>query len=129
MKLTKEQALKKIKELEEFIKQEDTIDLFSITTYKDVCKILKEKEYKLSDFKDFKEAEQLLAFQQIKQIQKLYNEGSKNNIWYPYFYASGGFCGSIFDGYSYVGQVCFYKDRKTSDYIGRTFENIYRKIK
>lgn len=103
----------------------EKVDLFSIASYKELCKLTKEKELTCSDYED----EQMLAFAQIKQIQRLYNGDSKNNIWCPYFYASGGFRVSLRGGYCCGGLVGFYKDKKTSDFIGRTFESIYKKIK
>lgn len=102
-------------------------DLFQITTYEEVCKELKE---------DLK----INPYDKIKQIEKLFNQSwTKNwndlnqNKYYPYFNLNTttgvvGFCGSVTLAYGGYGQVAFYKDKQTSDYIGKTFWNIYKEI-
>ncbi len=102
-------------------------DLFSITTYKEVCELLKEKE-------------ETCPYKKIKQIEKLYN-GDWKKDWnnfdqrkhYPYFNFKAslgvvGFNGSYDAGYYSHGQVAFYKDQKTSDYVGKTFWLIYKEF-
>lgn len=102
-------------------------DLFSIISYSQVCKLLKEEELSC-------------PYAKIKQIEKLYNGIWKkdwNNLqqykYYPYFnlnasYGQVGFHGSNSRASNAYGQVAFYKDRKTSDYVGKTFWLIYKEI-
>ncbi len=147
MKNNKEQLKKQAEKLQKdldalkvLINKEDTIDLFKITTYKEVCKALNEQEYTENDFENSYDANKLLAFAQLKQIERLYNqEWTKNWAdklqykWYPYFTLnnSGGlaFIGSDYFSSHCHGQVGFFKDRQTSDYIGKTFISIYKKLK
>lgn len=139
----KEQAKKLQKDLDDLkklIEKEDEIDLFSIKTYKEVCKVLGEQEYTENDFENTYDCEKLLAFAQLKQIERLYNGNwvkdwsNKNQYkYYPYFTlnSSGGlvFYGSYSYSDGWCGQVGFFKDQKTSDYIGKTFISIYEKLK
>lgn len=101
--------------------------LFSITSYEGVCKVLKE-ECKIS------------PYDKIKQIEKLFNgwwkkdwEDINQKKWYPYFNLKAshgvvGFYDSYFSCGVASGQVGFYKDQRTSDYIGKTFWLIYKEI-
>lgn len=102
------------------------IDLFSINTYSKVCEQLKEKE-------------ESCPYKKVKQLEKLFNGNWKKNWldrnqpkWYPWFefYASGefGFLASCDLFYSFSGVVGFFKDKKTSDYIGKTFIDIFKEI-
>lgn len=116
------------KELDSFKKQKiQNINLFSITTYSEVCKILNEKE-------------EILPYLKIKQIQKLYNGDWKidwSNInqkkYYSYFNLNAsrglvGFTVSIYCLTYSLGQVAFYKDEKTSNYVGKIFYSIYKEF-
>jgi len=112
--------------LEEVPKIKIVENLFDITTYNEVCKQLGESE-------------ESCPYKQIKQIEKLFNNGWKKDFstnqenWYPYFQYeknSGGlvfyfsFCISYFSS----GPVSFYKDEKTASFVGRTFIDIYNKL-
>lgn len=132
----KEDAKKKIVQLKKEIDKYQAIidkqpDLFDNNTYSKVCKALGEKELTIKDF-SFLPLEQrvkALAFHQIKNIEKLFNAGSTNNYWYPYFNrVSGGlvFYYSIDCSVSFFGLVGLYKDRVTSDFVGKTFVDIYK---
>jgi hypothetical protein len=102
-------------------------DLFSkIKTYIDVCKELGEKPAKS-------------PYDKIKQIEKLFcgnwkKDFSNNNQrkWYPYFVwnNSGGlvFDGSLCDHSFFFGRVAYFPDEKTSNFVGRTFIDIYREL-
>jgi len=142
LKKQAERLQKNLDTLKVLIDKEDSLDLFSITTYGEVCKALKEKSYSLKDFEwaDEEDAEKLLAFAQLKQIERLYNENwikdwsNKNQYkYYPYFTlnGSGGLVFYFSSSYHYTcsGQVGFFKDQKTSDYVGKTFISIYEKLK
>ena len=141
-----EEALNKIKDLESEIEKLKVIinqpeDLFSkIKNYSDVCKELKEDEIKESDFKflhkdDRKKA---ISFAKVKQIERLFNidwkvkfDGNQQN-WFPYF-ALGGSGGLVFSYSDCYYDCCycevgFFKDRKTSDFVGKTFIDIYREL-
>lgn len=136
--MNKQEALQKIKELEEFINQSD--NLFSITTYKEVCKKLKEKELTLKDYTFLPEnrRKKALAQGKIQQLEALFNgtwkaklDGNQKN-WYPYFIVgSGGVLGFDDSYYDYTycdGFTGFFKDKETSDFIGKTFIDIYREL-
>lgn len=101
-------------------------DLFSrIETYADVYKALGEKPKKS-------------AYDKIKQIEKLFCGSWKKDFsdgnqrkWYPYFvWNSGGlvFVVSTCDGSYFHGQVAYFPDEKTANFVGRTFIDIYRKL-
>lgn len=134
MKNKIEEALEKLEEyvvcemdkIREMVNKQPKIkDLFSTTTYSEVCKELKEKE-------------ETCPYKKLKQVQKLFNSDYKVNIkdntqqkWYPYFNITSG--GLIFDvsggSSSYcTSAVCFYKDKKTSDHIGKHFINLYTEL-
>lgn len=103
------------------------VSLFErIRNYSDICKELKEEE------KQF-------PFDKIKQIEKLFNgnwkkdwKNSNQYKYFPYFTISGS--GALVFGYSgcfgtyFYGVVGFYKDKETSDFVGRTFIDIYKEI-
>lgn len=113
-------------------------DLFTIKTYFAVCKELKEKELVLSNFsflpKEYQE--KALAQAQIQQIEKLFNgawikdwSNSNQRKYYPYYeFSNKGFS----FGYSYfdysICQVAWFKDEETSDFVGKTFISIYKKV-
>lgn len=112
------------KELKELPK---TKDLFSITTYSEVCKELKEKE-------------ETCPYKKVKQLEKLFNQGwikdwiNKDQYkYYPYFtineFGRLVFRGSGYGYASFGGEVGFYKDKQTSDHIGKNFISIYEEIK
>jgi len=111
-------------------------DIFSVTTIKEVCKRLEEKELTIKDFSNFGDlALKMLTFHQIKLLEKFFNQGwtadfnnSNQYKWYPYFEkVSGGyrFCSSSYHVSFFYGFVALYKDQKTSDHIGRNFKDIY----
>ena len=147
MKNNKEELKKQAEKLQKdpdalkvLIEKEDTIDLFKITSYKEVCKALDEQEYTENDFENTYDCEKVLAFAQLKQIERLYNGNwikdwsNKNQYkYYPYFTlnSSGGlvFYISYYCYRTCFGPVGFFKDQKTSDYIGKTFISIYEKLK
>lgn len=97
-------------------------DLFSITSYKEVCEILGEMEESCS-------------YKKIKQIERLFNGGwkkdwsdSSQKKWYPYFNLEAGslvFGRSHCHSYCFDGQVAYFKDEKTSTFVGKTFIDIY----
>ena len=138
---------KQIKKLEEDLAKLKEIankpkDLFSIIeNYSDVCKELGESEFTEADFDNVGNdySQKLLDFAKIQQISKLFNgdwkpnwKDSNERKWFPYFEikASGGF-GFSFSGYHdyyTFSAVAFYKDQKTSDFIGKKFSDIYEKL-
>lgn len=137
--MNKQEALQKIKELEEFINKSD--DLFNITTYKEVCKKLKEKELTLKDYTFLPEnrRKKALAQGKIQQLEALFNgtwkvkfDGNQKN-WFPCFTIYDVGSGWVFhhSGYDcgyYSAQVGFFKDKETSDFIGNNFKDIYRDL-
>ena len=139
----------KVLSTDEFLNNKEAITLLNkisifdkIRSYSDVCKELKIKELLLSDFSFLPVDQQLktLNFHKLKNIEKLFNENWKVNWadsnqtkWYPWFrykksLAGLGFIdsGCNYD-YSY-GAVAFFKDEKTSNFIGKTFIDVYKGI-
>ena len=125
-----EQAKKLQQELDKLKTQIDCCDnedIFTATTYKEVCKRLKVKEDKN-------------PFNKIKHLEQYFNQGWKPNWsnkneykWYPY-YTLNSSSGLVFlgsDGYHYrfYGCVWFFKTKEISDFIGKTFISIYEEIK
>lgn len=119
----------------------NTISLFDkVRNYSDVCYYLNVKELTIESFNFLSEEEAIkqLAFHQIKNIEKLFNDGwtvsIEDNNQYKYFpYFTLLSCGLVFSdsghGSSFwAGSVGVYKDSKTSDFIGKTFIDIYKNI-
>ena len=88
--------------------------------------------------KELKEKEETCPYKMIKQIEKLFNgnwvkdwNNKNQSKWYPYYEQTGS--GLVFS-YSasyctrFPGQVAFYKDKKTSDHIGKYFIDVYKKL-
>lgn len=111
-----------------------------VKTYGDVCKFLPIKELTIEDFDFLPEEQRLksLNFHKLQNIAKLFNgtwkinwKDSKQEKWYPWFDTNSSglvFGGSGCDrGYSY-GTVAYFPDRETSDYIGKTFLDLYKGI-
>lgn len=132
--LTKEQ-------LAEIAKQQKQ-DIFTATTYEEVCKRLKQGLVTDEDFNedlDKNTIKKLIAFAKIKQLEEYFNENWKPNWndineykYYPYFkYNSGGGVGFNCSSYccnSFFGQPGIYKTIKISDFIGKYFINIYKDL-
>lgn len=128
---------------EDKIKLLSKVSLFDkIKSYSDVCKELDEPELTIKDFgflpKDQRKKQ--LNYHKIQNIEKLFNFGWKINWrnqsqekYYPYFtIGSGGglvFLGSNCRNGSSHGAVAFYKDRETSDFVGKLFIDIYNNLK
>lgn len=130
--MNKQEALAKYKDVEsELLKLKKIIEasetLFNkIKNYSDVCKELYEKE-------------ETCPIKKIKQIERLFNsfwkkdwKNKNQEKWYPYFeYTSSGglvFYSSSYCYFSTYGPVAFYKDKETSDFVGKTFLDIYKEI-
>lgn len=142
--MDKKQALKELKELkdradklEAIINSPESL-IGSITTYKQVCEALAIEELTLSDF-GFLESEdrkKSLAFHKLQQIAKLFNrdwrpdwKNTSQYKYYPYFnLASGGlgFSASSYGSSDCFSSVVYFKDKETSDYVGKTFLSIYK---
>lgn len=115
----------------------DKISLFErVKNYSDVCKELGVEELTVDSFIFLSKEQRLkaLACHQIQNIGKLFNgkwkikwDGKQKN-WYPWFEVKAS--GLVFsDSSVFVGgssaAVCYYKDRETSDFVGKTFIDIY----
>jgi len=114
-------------------------DLFAITNISEVCKKLNITELKKKDFSLFGNlATKMLAYWQIKQLELLFNgtwiadwSNSNQYKYYPIFNKVAGgwvFSGSVSHHSTCYGAVGFYKDEKTSDYIGKNFIEIYKNL-
>ena len=117
------------------------VDILSkIDDYSSICRLLETKKLTVKDFSflPIDQREKALAHHQIKSIETLVNGDWRVDIcnpnqykYYPYF--SKRSCGLVFlsSGSDYglcSGQVGYYKDRNTSDFVGRKFLHIYAKL-
>lgn len=122
-----------------FLKEED--NLFNVSKYSEVYKRLKEPELTESDFSFLLEEDRkkACAQAQIKQLERFYNgdwridwKDRNQPKYYPYFNTleSGGlrFYDSDFYCDSFHGTAGFYKDKKTSDFIGNNYKEIYENL-
>lgn len=126
MNLSKEEALRKIKELEEYINKKDC-NIFNITNYAQVCA-------------ELGESSQSCPYKRIKQIERFFGQGWRPNWsnqneykYYPYFsFGSGGGlvyyhyhgCGSYF-----AGEVAFYKSKEIAIHVGKYFLKEYQEFR
>lgn len=111
-----------------------------IKNYSDVCKELCEPELTETTFHriPMKYRKKILAYSKLQQIQRLFNgdwipnwSDSSEYKYYPYYNTSGPglvFVGSYYLFSSFYGEVAFYKNREISDFIGRTFIDIYTEL-
>ena len=138
-KLEREQAKKaqllrdKIKKEEESKKPKSILD--SIKNFDDILKIAKKKGYKYKPNKDDSKDE--AAEKKIKLACLVVNEGwiptKSVQRWFPYFSLSSGFdfyrsfCGSTY-AYTFCGFRLCLKDKKTADFMGQTFPDLYEEM-
>lgn len=116
-------------------------DLFTnIKNYSDVCRELCEPELTETTFHriPMRYRKKVLAYSKLQQIQRLFNgewvpnwSDSSEYKWYPYYNSTGP--GLVFDGSGYrtsdfAAEVAFYKSREISDFVGRTFIDIYTEL-
>ena len=127
--LTKEQ-------LQEIAKQTQE-DIFTATTYSEVCKRLEEKELQLSDFGFTNNADirKILSFARIKQLERYFNQGwaldwtnqseRKYYLWYE-FKNSGWVFNGVY-GLSYISgtEVGFYKTEEIANHVQKYFNSEY----
>lgn len=109
----------------------NTEDIFTCTTYEEVCRRLGEVE--IND-----ENKKVESFKRIKQIERYFNQGwepnwSNNNEpkWFPYFDFKNGwwvFFDSRLVFYCSVFQVGFYKNEEISNHVGIYFIDIYTSL-
>lgn len=100
-------------------------DVFSVTTYLEVCKKLNKKQ-------------ETCPYKKIKDLELFFNEGWKKEIYntnqykyYPYFSVQGGslvFVDSLCAAYRFYGFVGLFKSDKIATHIGRHFISIYQEI-
>lgn len=133
-KVDLEGQLKKINE------QLDNPDnLFAgIESYTDMCEAFGEEELTIADF-DFLPKEtrkKTLATERIRQAERLFNGnwktkwGNSNHYnYYPVFYNNRGGWSFTFSYYrcdGSSGQVAYFKDKKTSDFVGTLLLEEYK---
>jgi len=118
------------------------ISLFDrIQDYSDVCKELETKELTIQDFNflPVKQRKKALAQHKIQNLELLFNgkwridwKDPNQYKWYPYFSVTGlGGLLFSFSSYRYVSfdaGAGFYKDPKTSNFVGKTFIDIYQDL-
>lgn len=123
--------------IEKFFKIKDSSEAFDkIKDYKSFCKHFNIKELTIKDFEQFgDQAKRMFAFHKIKNFETYFNDGWKANWkdnneqkWYPYYQGSSGLLvlvGSSCDCYYLESEAGFYKTKAISDFVGKTFINIY----
>ena len=126
-----------VKELKKIINSPDSI-FDRIKTFDDVCEELGTSSTEFfNKFKGFDE--NTIAFEQVKMIMKVLNEGwtpnwsdSSDGKYYPYFKMSPfGFDGTTYGHWatgSYAGSRLCAKTDTIAEYAGRQFEEIYKKL-
>ncbi len=97
-----------------------------IKAYEDVCR-------------ELSESSETCPYKQMKQIERLFNgdwrkdwSNSNQKKWRPWFQYKAGL-GLVFDSSTWAdgdssGSVAYFKDQQTSDFVGRTFPDIYNKL-
>lgn len=137
------EELKKLKqkevELLEIINSSQSL-FDNVKEVKDVYDELNENEPTEADF-DFLPKEirkKLLAYTHFKNIERLFNGDWKPNWkntseykYYPWFKNENSglvFGSSYCDLWGFVGSVAYFKDEQTSNYVGKTFINLYKEI-
>lgn len=132
-----ENLQKELDKLKEQIQKCDEIDVFKITTYKEVCKALGETECVLDDFRFHNSSEKLskklLAVAKIEQLERLYNKDWKKDYnnksqykyrpWFEFIDNKWRFVYSVHLFWRDCSVVGVFKDRNASDYVGKTFLN------
>jgi len=144
----KKKAQEKINELKATIMELEKVvnapaDLFKIgADYPSICRALKEYEVKSEHFSNLFTPEEIefhVAVAQLKQVQKFFNEDwildwtdHDQQKWYPYHEndKKGGlvFYHSAYGSYFSDGQVAYFKDQKTSDFVGKNYAHLYKII-
>ena len=129
--MNKKQAQDKLKDLQKEVDALKLIieseDIFSCTTYKEVCKRLDKKQ-------------EDCPYKVIKDIERYFNQGWKPNWkntdeykFYPYFSVTFGgelvydccyYCSSRFDG-----EVAFYKTSEIATFVGKYFTKEYQNLR
>lgn len=132
-----ENLQKELDKLKLEIQKCDEIDVFKITTYKEVCKALGESEFTLKDFKFINVSEnlskKLLATARIEQLERLYNKDWKKDYnnknqykyrpWFEFVNNNWRF-GDSGDGcWCDFAVIGVFKNKATSDHVGKTFLN------
>jgi len=115
-------------------------DIFTATTYHEVCKRLNEKELEFKDFAFLKheDVKKALNFARIKQLERYFNQGwipnwydsseYKYYLWYQ-FKNSGWVFDSVDDrGYGSYAEVGFYKNEKIAKHIQEYFNSEYLNV-
>lgn len=100
-------------------------DIFSVTTYSEVCKKLNKKQ-------------ETCPFKKIKDLELFFNESWKKEIYntsqykyYPYFSIRGVslvFYGSLCYACHFCGFVGLFKSEKISTHVAKHFISIYQEI-
>lgn len=118
------------------------INLFEeVKSYSDVCRLLGQRELTHHDFNNISPEyrKKILAQAKLQQVEKLFNQdwvkdwANKNQYKHnPYFNISTtgslGFLGSEETCPATYGVGAFYKDKETSDFVGKLFINLYTDI-
>lgn len=110
-------------------------NLFSIKKIEEVYERLNKKMPTIEDFMFLgdKQAKKQLNLCHIKHIEELFgfiadfNNGNQEK-WYPYFERKSSgwvFGGSVYYFSYFDSGPAFFKDRKTADFVGKTFLDIY----
>lgn len=132
-----ENLQKELDKLKEQIQKCDEIDVFKITTYTEVCKALGETEFVLDDFRFHNSSEKLskklLTVAKIEQLERLYNKDWKKDYsnknqykyrsWFEFKDNKWRFVSSDVLSWYVCAVVGVFKDKSTSDYVGKTFLN------
>ncbi len=109
-----------------------------IVNYSSFCKISGLKEWYLYEFEDHIDPKKSLAQEQLSQIEYYFGKNWKKdwnnknqNKYAPYFDIINGrlvFLDSSDSCFSTYGGAAYFKDKKTSDFVGNIFLSIYENL-
>lgn len=128
-----------IVEVVELVVESEIEDIFTITSYAQVCKNLKREVLTVKDFTSLPEHQREKALHQhmVSNLEDCFNQGWKPNWtnsseqkFFPWFGVGGGwvFINSSCYYFSSGGQPGFYKSIEISDHIGKYFLDVYKPI-
>jgi hypothetical protein len=109
-----------------------------ISDYKSFCIKSNHSELILSDFKHSIDPKRAFALEKLEQIKQYFNKGialdwdnHNQQKWYPWYYTGSGglrFGRSYYHYRDFCGGVAFFIDQETSDFVGKTFIDIYKDL-
>lgn len=139
MNMTKTEAEEEIKRLEYRIEELKKVvsiqDIFSATSYSEICRRLGEKEI-LNDFHFLHKDDREVVWNRARmaQIERYLNEGwipdfsnsdePKYYCWYEYKKGSLVFAYAASRCFRFLGEVAFFKTKEIAEFVAKHFSDI-----